>query len=268
MPAYIPDMNAAGRKWVGGYPENYKKGLPYITGLMVLNDPETGIPLAVMDCTLITAKRTGAATAVAAKYLARPDSKVIGVIGCGVQGQSNLEALLAVQNQITTVFAYDILKHKTEQYIARNEELFPQIDFIEANSPKEAVENSDIIVTAGPIIKDPDQVIEASWFKEGAFASPVDFDSYWKPAAMKMSNKFCTDDIQQLLYYKSVGYFKDIPGIYADLGEIVAGIKVGRENEKEHIMSVNLGIALEDVAAAILVYERARQKNIGIELPL
>ena len=72
MPAYIPSLQAAGVKWVSGYPANQAKGLPYITGLLILNDPETGVPLAVMDCTWITAKRTGAATAIAAKYLARP----------------------------------------------------------------------------------------------------------------------------------------------------------------------------------------------------
>ncbi len=95
MPAYLPDLKAAGMKWVSGYPDNFKKGLPYISGLLILNDPETGIPIAVMDCTWITAMRTGAVTAVAAKYLARPDASVIGIIGCGVQGRSNLEALAA-----------------------------------------------------------------------------------------------------------------------------------------------------------------------------
>ena len=78
MPASIPAQKAAGMKWVGGYPDNSKRGLPYITGLLILNDPETGVPVALMDCTWITAQRTGAATAVAAKYLARPESAVSG----------------------------------------------------------------------------------------------------------------------------------------------------------------------------------------------
>src|SRR6266853_6968618 len=93
MPAAISGQKAAGMKWVGGYPANSKCGLPYITGLLILNDYETGIPLALMDCTWITAQRTGAATAVAAKYLARPDAHTLGILGCGVQGRSNLEAL-------------------------------------------------------------------------------------------------------------------------------------------------------------------------------
>ena len=268
MPAYIPAMNAAGMKWVSGYPDNYKKGFPYISGLMIMNDPETGIPLSIMDCTWVTAKRTGAATAVAAKYLARPDSYTIGILGCGVQGESNLEALMVVQKQISTVFAYDIFEHKTITYVQNMKKLFPQLKFVVAKSPEEAVADSDIIVTAGPILKEPEQVIEASWYKEGAFASPVDFDSYWKPAATKLSNKYCTDDTKQLLYYKDIGYFREIPEVYADLGEIVAGKKAAREDNKERIMSANLGIALDDMATGIILYEKAKKLNIGLELPL
>ena len=90
-----------------GLSGNQAKGLPYITGLLILNDPETGVPLAIMDCTWITAKRTGAATAVAAKYLARPESKTVGIVACGVQGRSNLEAL-ACLFKINKVKAYDL----------------------------------------------------------------------------------------------------------------------------------------------------------------
>lgn len=93
MPAFIPSMRSAGIKWVSGYPENQACGLPYISGLLVLNDVETGMPYAVMDCTWITGYRTGAASALAAKYLARPGSEVAGILACGVQGRTNLEAL-------------------------------------------------------------------------------------------------------------------------------------------------------------------------------
>ncbi|MEE9562575.1 MAG: ornithine cyclodeaminase family protein, partial [Thermoanaerobaculia bacterium] len=93
MPAYIPAMKSAGIKWVSGFPENYRRDLPYVSGLIVLNDPETGLPLAVMDCVWITAQRTAAASAVAAKYLARTDAETIGILGCGVQGRSHLRAL-------------------------------------------------------------------------------------------------------------------------------------------------------------------------------
>jgi ornithine cyclodeaminase/alanine dehydrogenase len=266
MPAYIPDMGAAGMKWVSGYPSNQAKGLPYITGLMVLNDPDTGLPLAVMDCVWITAMRTGAATALAARYLARSDSRILGILGCGVQGESNLEALMVVQKELSTVVAYDVLPAKTDGFLDKMRAKFPRIDFIKAGRPVEAVADSDIIVTAGPILKHPTPTIERDWFKEGAFASPVDFDSYWKPEAMHTSDKFCTDDIPQLLYYKKNGYFQDIPALYADLGEIACGMKPGRENPRERIISANLGIALEDMATGIWIYHAALQAGIGLEL--
>ncbi|HUV91871.1 MAG TPA: hypothetical protein VMV80_02190, partial [Anaerolineales bacterium] len=87
MPAYIPALHSAGIKWVSGYPENQKRGLPYISGLLILNDDETGLPYAVMDCTWITAYRTAGASALSAKYLARPESEVVGILACGVQGR-------------------------------------------------------------------------------------------------------------------------------------------------------------------------------------
>ena len=93
MPAYIPSMKSAGIKWVSGYPANFERGMPYISGLLILNDAETGVPYAIMDCTWITAFRTGAATALSARYLARPESETVGILACGVQGRTNLEAL-------------------------------------------------------------------------------------------------------------------------------------------------------------------------------
>ncbi len=115
MPAYIPSIESAGMKWVSGYPENQKKGLPYVSGLLILNDPETGLPISVMDCTWITAMRTGAATGVAAKYLARKESSTVGIIACGVQGRSNLEAL-AYLFKIKKVKAYDIYPEIAERF--------------------------------------------------------------------------------------------------------------------------------------------------------
>ena len=93
MPALITALGAAGVKWVSGFPGNQARGLPYISGLLILNDPETGLPRAVMDATWITAMRTGAATAVAVRRLARPDASILGILGCGVQGRTNLESI-------------------------------------------------------------------------------------------------------------------------------------------------------------------------------
>ena len=265
MPAYIPALKSAGIKWVGGYPENYERGLPYITGLLILNDPETGIPLAVMDCVWITAKRTGAATAVAAKYLARPDSEVVGILGCGVQGRSNLEAL-DVLFPLKRVLAYDVDLDVQRCYAEEMSEQFG-LEVAPVQEPKQAVVGCDIVVTAGPILKVPHATIQPGWFEAGAFASLVDFDSYWHPDAMREAVKFCTDDVPQLEHYREVGYFQDIPPIHADLGELVTGRKPGRETDAERTMTCNLGLALDDMATAPLVYRRALEQGIGAWLP-
>ncbi len=265
MPAFIPSLSAAGIKWVSGYPDNQAKGLPYITGLLILNDPDTGIPLAVMDATWITAQRTGAATAVAARQLARPDSATAGIIACGVQGRSNLEALAAVFD-LRHVRAHDIRPEIARRFAG---EMGPrlQLDIELVSSPRECVE-ADLVVTSGPILKNPNPVIEAGWLRPGAFASAVDFDSYWQGGALAEADKLATDDTQQMEYYRSEGYFKQTPRAYADLGEILAGRKPGRQSEEERTFCVNLGIALDDMATAIIVYREARKRGLGIELPL
>jgi ornithine cyclodeaminase/alanine dehydrogenase-like protein (mu-crystallin family) len=267
MPAYIPKMASAGVKWVSGFPDNPKHGLPYISGILILNDSETGFPICIMDCTWVTAKRTGAATAVAARHLAREDSKVLGILGCGAQGRSNLEALSVACKGLEEVNAYDVSEENLQKYV---EEMTAKhgLKIVPAGSPRKAVENCDIVVTAGPILKHPKPVIEGSWFKKGGFTCPLDFDSYWKPEAMHSMDKFCTDDVEQLRYYQQQGYFSDIPEVYADLGEIVSGKRFGRENSSERIMSMHLGLAIEDMATATLVYEKAKKSKVGTKLPL
>ncbi len=267
MPAYIPALKSTGIKWVSGYPENSKKGLPYISGLLIFNDVDTGIPLAVMDCIWITGMRTGAATALSAKYLARPESSVVGVLGCGVQGRTNVEAL-KVLFPLKQVMAYDVSHEAATAYADEIESCFG-LDVSVVTDPREAVAGCDIVVTAGPILKTPHATIQAGWLKEGAFASLVDYDSYWQPAAMKATDKFCTDDTPQLMYAKEKGgYFKDIPPIHADLGELATGQKPGRESESERTMTVNLGLAIDDFAVAPLLYKKALEKGIGTKLPL
>lgn len=266
MPAYIPSVEAAGLKWVSGYPGNQARGLPYIAGLLILNDPDTGVPLAVMDCTWITAQRTGAATAVAARFLARPESASIGIVACGVQGRSNLEALACLFN-IRKVKAYDLHPDVAQRY-AREMGDQLHLDIEPVKTLSEAVRDLDIVVTSGPILKDPKPSIEAGWLAPGSFASLVDFDSYWQGAALEEVDKLATDDLAQMSYYRDEGYFRETPEAYADLGEIAAGRKPGREAEDERTASINLGLALDDMATAIRVYQRARTRGIGRELPL
>ncbi len=266
MPAYIPALQSAGLKWVSGYPENQKKNLPYITGLIILNDPETGFPISVMDATWVTAMRTGAATAVAAKYLARPESSSAGILACGVQGRSNLEALSCLFD-LKTVKVYDIYPQVARKFA---EEMSPVVDIdIEVvTDAKTAVVTSDLVVTSGPILKHPTPTIQAGWLAEGAFASPVDFDSYWSGDALHEADKIATDDLGQMAYYRTVGYFEQTPEPYADLGEIISGKKQGRERAEERIISINLGLALDDMATAPLIYKKAKEMGLGTMLSL
>lgn len=266
MPAYIPAQKAVGMKWVGGYPQNHERKLPYITGLLILNDPETGVPLSVMDCVWITAKRTGAATMLAAKYLARPESQTVGILGCGVQGRSNLEALHTGFN-IKTVRAYDVNRTACETY-AREMSAQLGLEVIPVAEPRSAVVGSDIVVTAGPILRKPHATIQPGWLHEGSFASLVDFDSYWHPNALREVDKSCTDDVSQLEHYRALGYFQHMPAVYADLGDLVTGRRQGRENPQERTITCNLGLALDDIATAALIYNRALAKGVGTWLAL
>jgi len=266
MPAYIPSLESAGVKWVSGYPENQKKGLPYISGLLILNDPETGLPITVMDCTWITAKRTGAATAVAAKYLARKDSATVGIVACGVQGRSNLEAL-ACLFRLKKVKAFDIRAEIAMQYADEmGKQLSLEIEPV--GEVSEAVKDVDLVVTSGPIVKNPQPAIKAGWLSSGSFASLVDFDCYWQGEALREAEKLATDDLSQMRYYRREGYFQDTPEPYADLGEIAAGKKPGRESDEERAIAINLGLALDDMATAIRIYRKAVKAGVGLELPL
>lgn len=267
MPAYLPKFKAAGLKWVSGYLSNPKRGLPYIMGIMVLNDVDTGAPIAIMDATWITAYRTGASTAVTAEYLARRDSESVGIIGCGVQGRSNLEAILQVFKGINLVYAFDVSSEKLEKYKADMEsKLGVKIEL--CTSPRRVVERSDIVVTATPILKKPNPVVEAEWVKKGSLAVPLDFDSYWKPEAIRSMDKIYTDDKEQLFYYKTLGYFNAVSGVAGEISEVILGKTLGRTGDDEKIMSINLGVAILDVAVAKRIYERAKEKNIGTWLPL
>jgi ornithine cyclodeaminase/alanine dehydrogenase len=266
MPAHIPTLRSVGMKWVSGYPANRQRGLPYISGLIVLNDVETGLPYAVMDCTWITAYRTGAASALAARHLARPDSRTLGVLGCGVQGRTHLEAL-ATLFRLERVRAYDTTPANRERYAAEMESRFG-IPVAPVDRARDAVEGCDLVVTAGPILKHPQPAIDRDWLPRGAFASAVDFDSYWTPAALAQIDRLVTDDVPQLDYYRSIGYFRQTPAPHADLGEVVAGLKPGRQHPDERTMAMNLGLALDDMAVAPEVYRRALERGVGTTLEL
>lgn len=264
MPAYIPALHAAGIKWVSGFPENVARGLPYISGLLILNDDATGLPTCVMDCTWITGCRTGAATALSARHLARPESEVVGILGCGVQGRTNLEAL-ATLFPVTRVLAYDHAPANAARY-ADEMRARLGIEVTVVARPRDAVEGCDLVVTAGPIRKQPTPAIEAGWLAPGAFASAVDFDSYWRPEALAELDHLSTDDHAQFAYYRSVGYFQRTPAPHSDLGELVSGAVPGRRSATERTMAMNLGLAIDDMAVAPEILRRAEALGIGTRL--
>ena len=266
MPASIPDLNSAGIKWVSGFPENPAKGLPYISGLLIFNDVQTGLPLSVMDGVWMTAKRTGAASVISARYLARPESSVMGMLGCGVQGRSHVEAL-KVRFPLEKVMAYDASEDARNQYAEEISAKF-ELEVVPVQTPQEAVTGCDIVVTAGPMVQPPHATILPGWLDEGAFASLVDYDSYWQPAAMQETDIFCTDDTNQFRAVQQAGYFKGIPDLQADLGELVTGQKPGRQTPAQRTMTANLGLALDDMAVAPLIYQKAKDKGIGTWLDL
>ncbi len=266
MPAFIPGMQSAGMKWVSGYPGNQKKGMPYNMGILMLNDPETGMVKSIMDCSWITTMRTGAASAVSAKYLARPESSTIGILACGVQGHSNLEAM-NVLFPLKKVMAFDPNQKQAENLAEFAKGLGLEVEIVD--DPRKAVTGCDIVVTSGPILKQPHETIKAGWVDEGAFVSCVDFDSFFSRDALNEADKWTTDNTAQYMHYKdNVGFFKQCPDVYAELGELVTGKKKGRENDKERNFASNLGVAMEDMAVAPLIFEKAVEKEIGTWLPL
>ena len=265
MTAYTPTFKVAGVKWQSVVPENPNRGLPYINGYIIINNLENGLPIGIMDATWITAARTGAQTAVTAKYLAREESEVLAVLGCGVQGRTNLQALLLVLPKLKCVQAFDINEANLRAYIEDVEKL--GIKVIPCKNQKESILGADVIVTAAGIHKNPKREIEPGWLKQGVLAVPLDYDSYWKPEAINGFDKFFVDDTRQILHFREEGdFFRNIPRIDADFGEIVAGKKTGRQSKFEKIMCMNLGVAFEDTPVAFEIYRAAKEKGIGVWL--
>lgn len=266
MPASIPAMGAVGVKWIAGFPENQSAGLPYINGLLLLNEPATGIPTAVMDATWITATRTAAASAVSARRLARPDSERLAIVACGVQGMAHLEALPLVLPSIRHVAAFDPDEARATALVEAARARGLEADV--AATAADAVRDADVIVTSGPILHEPHATLGAGLLQPGAFVSAVDFDSYWHASAFAELDVFTTDDIAQLEHFRSLGYFRSIPPIDADLGELVTGAHPGRTSPEQRTMACNLGVAIDDVAVGVAVLRAAERAGIGTLLAL
>ncbi|MCI0354892.1 MAG: ornithine cyclodeaminase family protein [Acidobacteria bacterium] len=243
-----------------------KLGIPNIQGVVLLSDGATGSPLAVMDSIEITIQRTGAATAVAAKHLARPDSKRATICGCGNQGRVQLRALTRVL-PIEQAFACDAGGDRAQKFAAEmSSEL--GIRVTAADDLEKAVRQSDVCVTCTPAKK---------WFlarehvAPGTFVAAVGADNEDKQELdprLLVGNKVVVDVLEQCasigdLHHALVADLVNRDAVHAELGEVVAGVKPGRTTPDEITIFDSTGMALQDVAAAVVVYQRALASGAG-----
>jgi len=266
MPAYLDGK--AGVKWVNSHPENPKLGLPTVMAVIVYNDPETGFPLAIMDGTHVTNYRTGAAGGIAAKYLARKDSRVFGFVGCGRQAYTQLLALREVF-EIDEARAYDISDRNAERFVRFCEKLGITARALELRR----VCDCDVLITTTPSRK---PVVRDEWVKEGTHINAIGADAPGKQELdekLLLRAKIVVDDMEQALHGGEInvaiskGIIKP-EDVHATLGEIVAGIKRGRESDEEVTIFDSTGLAIQDIAVADVVYRKAKELGIGIEISL
>lgn len=257
MPAYYD--GAAGVKWVNSHPLNPKKhGLPAVLGMYILSDPQTALPLAVMDATLLTAVRTGAAAAVASKYLARPDARSIGFVGCGVQSRYLLAAhrvLFRDLQVVTSDVNADAAKRFADEVGGR------------AGSIAEAAA-CDIVCTATPT-RTP--IVERQWVKAGAHINAMGADAPGKQeltSSLLNAARVFIDDFEQATESGEVnvplrsGEFQ-VDKIIGTLGQVIAGLKPGRIHANDITIFDSTGLAVQDVALARVVYQAAKERGIG-----
>ncbi|WP_456330165.1 alanine dehydrogenase [Archaeoglobus sp.] len=264
MPAHL--MGYAGVKWVNSHPNNPEKGLPTVMALMILNSPETGFPLAVMDATYTTSLRTGAAGGIAAKYLARKDSRVFGFVGCGTQAYFQLEALRRVFN-IEEVKAYDVREEAARRFV---EHCIEKGIAASAKSIEEVCK-CDVLVTTTPSRK---PVVKAEWVEKGTHINAIGADAAGKQELdleILKKAKIVVDDLEQAKHGGEINVAISegvigVEDIHATIGEVIVGLKAGRESEEEITIFDSTGLAIQDVAVAKVVYENAIKSNLGTKI--
>ena len=236
-------------------------GMANIQGLVLLCDAENGYPLAVMDSKAITVKRTGAATAVAAKYLARADSRVATICGCGTQGAIQLEALLK-QFSLQQIYAHSRNMESMERFSAECRQRFG-VTVDPAPNLQKAMAESDICVTCTP---SKQAFLKCEFVRPGTFIAAVGADSPDKQeldAALLHGNKVVADILEQCVHVGEIHHaiaagLIDASAIHAELGQVIAGKRAGRSNAEEITIFDSTGTALQDLAAAMLVYRKAK----------
>jgi len=262
-----------GLKANGGFFKNRERfGLPNIQGVILLFNAENGTPLAVMDSVEITIQRTGAATAVAAKYLARRDVSRTTICGCGTQGRVQLRALKQVLPMLKHVSAYDKDTSLAQRFAQEmSSELNLSVEAV--HNLAQAAQSSQCIVTCTPSHK---YFLEKDFVVPGTFVAAIGADSPEKQEIdpqLMVGNKVVVDILQQcrqvgeLHHALQAGLITE-KDVHAELGEVIAGSKPGRISQDEIIIYDATGTALQDTAAAAALYERALQKGIGTTLAI
>ncbi|MCK5608985.1 ornithine cyclodeaminase family protein [Candidatus Pacearchaeota archaeon] len=257
MPAAL--KNAAGLKWVNVHPQNVSIGLPTVMATLIYNDPKTGYPLAIMDGTLITAYRTGAASAIASKYLARRNPKTLGIIGVGRQAYTQLLAHIEIFS-LVEIRVFDISQEAVDRFI----EFFGHLPIRQVSM--EETSSSDIICTL-TTAREP--ILKSEWVFPGTHINAVGADAEGKEEldpALVIKGQIVVDDWRQASMAGEInvplkkGLIKR-DEVYASLGEIIIGIKKGRLDQKVITIFDSTGIAVQDIAVAKLVYDRAIEEG-------
>lgn len=269
MPGYVAEKGACGIKWAECFPDNYKRKLPQLSGLVIVNCPETGMPVCIMDATWITGKRTAGVTAMSAVHLARKDTHEIGLIGAGVQGLEQLLFLPLVLPNLKTIKITDKIAASAERLRDAIQAQFPDINVVTKATNEEVVRGSQLIVSATIVLAVPNPGVKDEWIEPGTLICPIDRNSMWEWKTFLGVDKFVIDSAEEFNFFVSAGKLpQETPDIHAQLGEIVAGHKPGRENDTERILNLNIGMGIEDVVLAKEIYDRAREGGLGRVLPL
>jgi ornithine cyclodeaminase/alanine dehydrogenase-like protein (mu-crystallin family) len=254
------------------FPQNMSKwGLPTIQGVIALYDAECGYPLALLDSIEITALRTGAATAVAAKYLARSDSKVATICGCGVQGRVQLKSLAQVL-RLEKVYAYDQVEALSNTF-ADEMSVELRMDVMPVTDLPGALRETDVCVTCTPSRR---PFLMREYVLAGTFVAAVGADNPLKQELdpqLLAANKVVVDVLEQCvaigdLHHAIAEGIMSKSDVYAELGAIVARRTPGRTSTEEIIIFDSTGTALQDVAAASIVYQKALSAAVGAWLNL
>lgn len=267
MPACVPAHRAVGVKWIGYYPGNVEaRGVPDSAGVLILNSLETGQPDCIMDGMWLSYTRTAAVTAVAAKYLARPDARVLGLIGAGGLARTHLRALREVLPRLDRVLVFARRESSRRGYCDEMAHDFPGT-LVPVGSAEEAVTDADLVVSSTTKPEAP--FLRAGWLKPGVLVTPLEGIAAWETAVLTAADKFLVDDARQaLLMMRARRPEAEIPEPYAELGDVVVRRKAGRASATERIVSINSGYAATDVTVGRAVYLRAVDKGLGTRLPL